>query len=126
MEQDLPTRPEQLSSTPVFSRVPVTRSLVLCVYFVDRFLSFCLYFLVIVLSVFLRFTDSYYPFGIFKLFLGKIMMCNNRTRIFSVEHHFIEMYFLPRCRFKGCSMSIYSNIFVICRLKFLKINFTLI
>ena len=30
---------------------------------------FVLFLLVIVLSVLLRFTDSYYPFGIFKLFL---------------------------------------------------------
>ena len=78
------------------------------------------------LTVLLRFTDSDYPFGIFKVFLGKMMMCNNRTRIFSVEHHFIKMYFLPRCRFNGCSMSIYSNIFFICRLKFSKVHFTLI
>ena len=54
--------------TPVFSGVCVTRCLVLCVCFVDRCLSFCTFFLLaIVLSV-LRFTDSDYPFGIFKLF----------------------------------------------------------
>ena len=48
--------------TPVFSGVRVTRSLVLWVCFV-------LFLLAIVLSVLLRFTDSDYPFGIFKLFL---------------------------------------------------------
>jgi hypothetical protein len=37
--------------TPVFSGVRVTRSLALCVCFVDRYLSFCPFFLVIVLSV---------------------------------------------------------------------------
>jgi len=42
----------------------VTQSLVLC--FVDRCLLFWPH---IVLSV-LRFTDSYYPFGIFKFFLN--------------------------------------------------------
>ena len=52
---------------PVFNRVRGTRSLVLCVCFVDRYLSFCTFFLAIVLSVLLRFTDSDYPFGIFKL-----------------------------------------------------------
>jgi hypothetical protein len=41
VEQELPTLPEHLSSPPVFSAVRVTRSLVLCVCFVDR----CLYFL---------------------------------------------------------------------------------
>jgi len=42
---------------------------VLCVYFVDRCL-FVLFLLAIVLFVRLRFTDSGYPFGIFKLFLN--------------------------------------------------------
>jgi hypothetical protein len=50
VEQELLTLPEHLSSPPVFSGVCVTRSLVLCVYFVDRCLSFffwslcCLFF----------------------------------------------------------------------------------
>jgi hypothetical protein len=39
----------------------VTRSLVLCVCFVDRFLSFVLFLLTIVLYV-LQYTDSDYPF----------------------------------------------------------------
>ena len=37
----MPTLPEHLSSPPVFSGVRVTRSLYLCVCFVDRCLSFC-------------------------------------------------------------------------------------
>ena len=58
----------------VFSGVRVTRTLVLCVCFVDQFLSFCPFFyLVSVLSV-LRITDSDYAFGIFKLFLTKIYL----------------------------------------------------
>jgi hypothetical protein len=68
VEQELLTLPKHPSSPPVFSGVRVTRSLVLCVCFVDRCLSFCTFsFLVIVLSV-LRFTDSDCPFGIFKPF----------------------------------------------------------
>jgi hypothetical protein len=51
--------------TQVFSEVRVTRSLVLCVLFCRSL--FVLFLLVIVSSV-LRFTDSDYPFGIFKLF----------------------------------------------------------
>jgi hypothetical protein len=39
--QELPTLPEHMSSSPVLSGVRVTRSLILCVYFVDRCLSFC-------------------------------------------------------------------------------------
>jgi hypothetical protein len=41
VELELLTLPEHLSSSPVFSGVRVTRSLVLCVCFVDRCLSFC-------------------------------------------------------------------------------------
>jgi len=39
--QELPTLPEHLRSPPVFSGVRVTRSLVVCVCFVDPCLSFC-------------------------------------------------------------------------------------
>ena len=49
--------------TPDFSGFRVTRFLVLCVCFVDRFCSFVLFPLAIVLSV-LRFKDSDYSFGI--------------------------------------------------------------
>ena len=41
VEQELLTLPEHLMSPPVFSGVRVTRSLDLCVSFVDRCLSFC-------------------------------------------------------------------------------------
>jgi hypothetical protein len=41
VEQELLTLPENLSSPTVFSRVRVTWSLVLCICFVDRGLSFC-------------------------------------------------------------------------------------
>jgi hypothetical protein len=54
--------------TPDFSGVRVTRSLVLCTCFVDYCLVFVLFLMAIVLSV-LRYTDSDYPFGIFKLVL---------------------------------------------------------
>ena len=66
LEQELPTLLEHLSSLPVFSGVRVIRSLVLCVCFVNRCMFFCPFSLV--LCVLLRFTDSDYPFGIFKLF----------------------------------------------------------
>ena len=69
VEQELSTLREHLSSPPVFIVVRVTRSLVLCVCFVDRCLSFCTFLLAIVLSALLRFTDSDYTLGIFKLFL---------------------------------------------------------
>jgi hypothetical protein len=68
MKQEHITTPEHLSTTPVFSGVHVTRSLVLCICFVNRCLSFFL--LAIVLSGLHRFTHSDYPFGIFKLSLS--------------------------------------------------------
>ena len=69
VEQELLTLPEHPSSLPVFSGVRVTWSLVLYVCFVNRCLSFCLFFFAIVLCVLLRYTDSDYPFGIFKTVL---------------------------------------------------------
>jgi type III secretory pathway component EscV len=68
---ELLTLPEQSSSPLVVSGVGVTQSLVLFVGFV--LLSFLL--LAIVLSA-LRFMDSDYPFGIFKLLLIKGLMEN--------------------------------------------------
>ena len=44
VEQELLTLPEHLSSPPVFSGDCVTRSLVLCVCFVDCCLSFCTFY----------------------------------------------------------------------------------
>jgi hypothetical protein len=55
--------------TPVFSGVRVTRSFVLCLCFVDHCLSFVPFLLAIVLPILLRYMDSDYLFGIFKLFL---------------------------------------------------------
>ena len=70
VEQELPTLPWNLSSPPGFSGTHVTRSFVLYICFVDRYLSFCTFSLAIVLSVLLRYMDSDYPFDIFKLYLG--------------------------------------------------------
>jgi hypothetical protein len=67
---DLLIPSEYLSSLLVLSGVRVTRSLVLYVCFVDHCLSFELFLLTIALSVLLRYMDSDYPFGIFKLFFG--------------------------------------------------------
>jgi hypothetical protein len=41
VEQELLTLPEHLSSSSIFSGVGVTPYLVICVFFVDRCLSFC-------------------------------------------------------------------------------------
>jgi hypothetical protein len=68
VEQELLTVPWHPSSPTVFSGVRVTRSIVLCVCFVDRS-HFVLFRLAVVLSVLLRYTDSDCTFGILKLFL---------------------------------------------------------
>jgi hypothetical protein len=67
VEEELLTFPEHLTSSPVFSGVRVTRSLVLCVYLVDRCLSFCTFSFGHCV-VCCGHTDSDYAFGIFKLF----------------------------------------------------------
>jgi hypothetical protein len=67
VEQELLTfPPEHLSSHPVLSGVRVTRSLVLCVCFVDRCLSFCTFSLghCVATSVLIRYMDSDYPFNL--------------------------------------------------------------
>jgi len=69
VEQELLTLQDHLSSSPVFSGVRVTQSLILCVWFVDRCLSFCRFSFghcVFCSSLIYRFWLP--PFGIFKLF----------------------------------------------------------
>jgi hypothetical protein len=51
LELELPTLPEHLSLSPVISGVRVTRSIVLCVCFVDVVCPFALFLLAIVLYV---------------------------------------------------------------------------
>ena len=81
VEQELLTLPEHMSVPPVFyfSEVCFTLSLVLCVCFVDRCPVVLLSF---VLSVILRYTDSDYAFGIFKLFLA---LNNNHSLTYHVN-----------------------------------------
>jgi len=68
----MPTIPEHMSSPSVLSGARVTRSLALCVMFCRSLLVL----LAIVLSV-LRFTDSHYPFDIFKLYIHDLQgMCS--------------------------------------------------
>jgi hypothetical protein len=70
VEQELPYPSGAPEFTPGFSGVRVTRSLVLCVCFVDRCLSFCTFSFGH--CVLLRITDSDYLFGILRLFLINI------------------------------------------------------
>ena len=82
VEQKLFTLPEHLSSSPVCSRVPVTRSLVLYVCLIYRSLFVLLYFFIWPLCCLLRYADSDYSLWyIFKLFLTRIIACT----VFSFE-----------------------------------------
>jgi hypothetical protein len=69
VEQELLTFLGHLSSPPSFSGIRVTRSLVVCVCFVDRCLSLCPFSFGHCVFCLFRYTDSDYQFGIFKLFL---------------------------------------------------------
>ena len=85
---ELLTLPEHPSSPLVVSGVGVTQSLVLFVGFV--LLSFLL--LAIVLSA-LRFMDSDYPFGIFKLFLYELTFsCQLLHQCIYTYNHVIVFY----------------------------------
>ena len=85
--KQLPTLPEHLSSLPVFSGVRVTRSLVLCVCFVDRRLSFCTFsfghYIVCSSSIY----GLWLPSDIFKVFLILLLWkSNSRTSLCQTEH----------------------------------------
>ena len=69
VEQELFTLPEHPNSPPVFSVVRVTRPLVLCMFCRSLFVvcPFSFGHYVVCSSTY---TDSDYPFGIFKYFLG--------------------------------------------------------
>ena len=69
------TLPDHLSSPPVFSVVRVTRSLVLCVCFVDRCLSLCTFSFDHCVVCSSSIYDSDYPFGIFELFSNIYLSC---------------------------------------------------
>ena len=73
VEPELPTLPEHMRSSPIFSGVRVAPSLVFCVMFCR--LLFVLVLTATVLAVFRRFaTSDYLPFDISKLFL-----CNGKV-----------------------------------------------
>jgi hypothetical protein len=74
VEQEQLTFLEHPSSVPVFSGVCVTRSLVLCVCFVDDCLSFCPFLPLCCLSFDLRILITPFGFGILKLFLRKAVI----------------------------------------------------
>jgi len=87
----------RMCSPPVFIGVRVTRSLVLWVCFIDRCLSFCTFSFGHCVVHF-RYTDSDYPFGIFKLFLQHSILgpynCFVRKRIAekTLHHHINYIY----------------------------------
>ena len=90
IEQKLPTIPKHRSSFPVLSGVRVIRSFVLCVCcFQIAVCTFVLFLLAIVLYIRHRYTNYDYPFGIFKLFLRKILDIVIQFRRVCVENKYI-------------------------------------
>jgi hypothetical protein len=133
--------------------VRVTRCLVVCVCFVDCYLSLCFFFfehcvvypsfflLTIMLSVLLRYTDSDYPFAIFKLFLHTIcqtcwfMICQTclfmicQTCLLMICQTFLFMI-CQTCLFVICQtcllMICQTCLFMICQACLLMIDISLI
>ena len=112
--QEQLTLPEYLISSPVFSGVRVTRSLVFCVVYC-RSLFFILFFflLAIVLSVCLRFTNSDYSFGILKLSsysdVQRILCCDFVLFFFVLSTLCCQVFFLD-CLFL-IAPSIFSSVY---------------
>ena len=69
VKQELPTLPEHLSLSPVLVGFVLLDRLFYMYVLLIVVCPFVLFHLAIVLSVLVRYTDSDYPFGIFKLFL---------------------------------------------------------
>ena len=103
VEQELLTLPDHLSSTPVFSGVRVTRSLVSYVCFVDRCLPFCpFYFGHCVVCSSSIYGFWLFPLGIFKLFLHYDLFSN--------------VFITVKCRnlcFQSCSFIIPDGLLII-------------
>jgi hypothetical protein len=121
VEQELLTLPENLSSPPDFCRVRVTRTLVLCVCFVDHCLLFCTFSFAhcvvcsfsiygFWLPIFFRYMDSDYPyfvdiwilitriFSIYGFWLPVFFRWILITRIFSMDSdypYFFDGFWLP-------------------------------
>ena len=103
VEQELLTLPEHLSSSWVLRGIHVTRSLVVCVCFVDSCMS--ILFGSLYCLDFLRYTDYDYPFGSFKLFLGGLllfMLSNYMSPVFRSVHRCprkndVRFVFTPIC-----------------------------
>jgi hypothetical protein len=84
VEQKLLTLLEHLSSSLVFNGVRVTRSLVLYVSFCRSLFvrPFVIFLFAILLFVLLQYTDSDYPFDIFKLFFQNSSLFINFTSLY--------------------------------------------
>ena len=77
----------------------------LCVCFVDRCLSFRPFFETIVSSVLLRFMDSSYPFGIFKLFLQSVKAIEKLHRFYGyVNQHILGQF--PKGETFSCQINV--------------------
>jgi hypothetical protein len=110
VEQKLLTLPEHLSSPSVFSGVRFTRSLVLCVSFVDHCLSF-----VFLLSCWLLFFDIWIL--ITSLWHLQTLLQLSLTIIMKFYYYFQLFYIntvLPNCDTVQIKKYVYSNMHIGC------------
>ena len=99
VEQELPTLPEHLNTPTIFSGF-VLLDLQFYMYFLQIVVCpFVLFLLAIVLSVLLRYTDSDYPFGIFKLFLHSFTSPTSRALLHGTPY----LIFHERLMLEGCT-----------------------
>ena len=110
VEQELLTLTEHLSSPLVFSGVCIIRSLVLCVCFVDRCLSFCTFGHCVVCS------SSIYRFWLPLWYLQTLLSAKLVTYVLTfIQIEYTTHFFLQKCGFNDsvCAFdllwSIYSN-----------------
>ena len=87
---------EHMSLPPVFSGVRVIRSSILYLCFVDHCCPFVLFILAILLPVFLLYTNSDYPFGIFELFFSPTFTgfdyMSNTVRMSYKKHELLTLH----------------------------------
>ena len=100
---------EHLSSSPVFSGVRVTRSLALCVCFVDRCLSFCTFSF----GHYVVCCSSIYGFWLPLWYLQTLLIAKGLNKIASICYCYIWLKFLIKCsiqiKVKSHNTNVYLN-----------------
>jgi len=97
VEQELFSLPEHLSSSPVFNGVRVTRSIVLCVCFVDHCLSFCTFSF----DHCVVWSSSIYGFWLLRWYLQTLLVISTDDDV-DIEHTWSWCIKRGWCRYTCC------------------------